>query len=82
MILLPGAPLLRIILVSQILNGILLPPILVFMLVLANRESLMGRFTNGPVYNGVAWATVAALTVLTVMLVVTSLWPGGAILPS
>lgn len=82
MILLPGAPLLRIILVSQILNGILLPPILVFMLVLANRESLMGRFTNGPVYNVVAWATVAALTVLTVMLVVTSLSPGGAILPS
>jgi Mn2+/Fe2+ NRAMP family transporter len=82
MILLPGAPLLRIILVSQILNGILLPPILVFMLVLANRKSLMGRFTNGPVYNVVAWATVAALTVLTVMLVVTSLWPGGAILPS
>jgi Mn2+/Fe2+ NRAMP family transporter len=82
MILLPGAPLLRIILVSQILNGILLPPILVFMLVLANRESLMGRFTNGRAYNVVAWATVAALTVLTVMLVVTSFWPGGALLPS
>ena len=82
MILLPGAPLLQIILVSQILNGVLLPPILVFMLVLANRESLMGRFTNGRVYNVVAWATVAALTVLTVMLVVTSLWPGGALLPS
>jgi Mn2+/Fe2+ NRAMP family transporter len=82
MILLPGAPLLRIILVSQILNGVLLPPILVFMLVLANRESLMGRFTNGRAYNVVAWVTVAALTVLTVLLVVTSLWPGGALLPS
>jgi Mn2+/Fe2+ NRAMP family transporter len=50
--------------------------------VLANRESLMGRFTNGRAYNVVAWATVAALTVLTLMLVVTSLWPGGALLPS
>ena len=48
MILLPGAPLLTIILVSQILNGVLLPFILVFMLLLVNRESLMGGFTNGP----------------------------------
>ncbi len=42
----------------------------------------MGRFTNGRVYNVVAWATVAVLTVLTVLLVVTSLWPGAALLPS
>ena len=82
MILLPGAPLLRIILVSQILNGVLLPVILVFMLLLVNRESLMGRFTNGRAYDLVAWATVAVLIVLTVMLVVTSFLPGAAVLPS
>ncbi len=78
MILLPGAPLLRIILVSQILNGVLLPVILVFMLLLVNRESLMGRFTNGRVYDAVAWATVIGLIVLTGMLVVTSFFPGGS----
>jgi Mn2+/Fe2+ NRAMP family transporter len=78
MILLPGAPLLRIILVSQILNGVLLPVILVFMLLLVNRESLMGRFTNGRVYDAVAWATVVGLIVLTGMLVVTSFFPGGS----
>ena len=78
MILLPGAPLLRIILVSQILNGVLLPVILVFMLLLVNRESLMGRFTNGRAYDAVAWATVVGLIVLTGMLVVTSFWPGGS----
>ncbi len=53
---------------SQILNGVLLPPILVFMLVLANRESLMGRFHERPrLQRGRAWGTVAALTVLTVL---------------
>ena len=78
MILLPGAPLLRIILVSQVMNGVLLPFILVFMLVLVNRESLMGRFVNGRAYNAVAWATVAVLIALTVMMVVTSFLPGGA----
>ncbi len=82
MILLPGAPLLRIILVSQIANGVLLPVILVFMLLLVNRESLMGRFTNGRAYDVVAWVTVAVLIVLTGLLVVTSFWPGAAILPS
>ncbi len=78
MILLPGAPLLRIILVSQILNGVLLPAILVFMLLLVNRESLMGRFTNGRAYDVVAWGTVVGLIALTGMLVVTSFWPGGS----
>jgi Mn2+/Fe2+ NRAMP family transporter len=82
MILLPGAPLLRIILVSQILNGVLLPVILVFMLLLVNREGLMGRFTNGRAYDAVAWATVAVLIVLTGLLVVTSFLPGAAVLPS
>jgi Mn2+/Fe2+ NRAMP family transporter len=82
MILLPGAPLLRIILVSQIANGVLLPVILVFMLLLVNRESLMGRFTNGRAYDVVAWVTVALLIVLTGLLVVTSFWPAAAILPS
>ncbi len=81
MILLPGAPLLRIILVSQIVNGILLPVILVFMLLLVNRQSLMGRFTNGRAYNIVAWGTVLGLIVLTGLLVATSLLPGGAVLP-
>jgi NRAMP (natural resistance-associated macrophage protein)-like metal ion transporter len=75
MILMPGTPLLRIILVSQILNGVLLPFVLVFMLVLINRESIMGRFTNGRAYNLVAWATTVALVVLTILMVVTSLLP-------
>jgi Mn2+/Fe2+ NRAMP family transporter len=76
MILLPGAPLLRIIIVSQIMNGVLLPFVLVFMLLLVNRAGIMGEFTNGRAYNAVSWATVAVLVVLTVLMVVTSLLPG------
>jgi Mn2+/Fe2+ NRAMP family transporter len=71
-ILLPGVPLLRIILFSQVMNGILLPFILVLMVLLINKRALMGEFVNGPIYNVVAWATSAALILLTVVMVVTA----------
>jgi NRAMP (natural resistance-associated macrophage protein)-like metal ion transporter len=71
-ILVPGLPLLRIIVVSQILNGILLPFILIFMVKLINKRSLMGEYTNGRTYNVVTWATTVILIVLTLLMVVTS----------
>ncbi len=71
-ILLPGVPLLRIILLSQVLNGVLLPFILVFMVRLVNRSSLMGEFVNGRLYNAVTWLTIVVLVVLTVVMVATS----------
>ncbi len=77
MILMPGLPLLQIILVSQIMNGVLLPFVLVFMLLLVNRAGIMGEFVNGRAYNLIAWATVVVLVVLTVLMVVTSVLPGG-----
>ncbi len=76
MILMPGAPLLRIILVSQIMNGVLLPFVLVFMLLLVNRPSIMGEFVNGRTYNVIAWATAVVLVLLTLLMVVTSVVPG------
>jgi len=76
MILMPGVPLVQIILVSQILNGVLLPFILVFMVLLINRESLMGTHTNGPIYNAVTWATIAMLIALTGVMVVLNFLPG------
>ncbi len=68
-ILLPGAPLLTIILVSQVMNGVLLPFILIFMLILVNKRSLMGSYVNGPVYNVVSWATTGLVIILTVIMV-------------
>jgi NRAMP (natural resistance-associated macrophage protein)-like metal ion transporter len=77
MILMPGVPLLKIILVSQIMNGVLLPFVLLFMVRLVNDKGLMASFTNGPVYNVIVWATTLVLVGLTALMVVTSFLPGG-----
>ncbi len=74
-ILVPETPLLTIILVSQVMNGILLPFVLVFMLILVNQTSLMGPYRNGAVYNTIAWGTVVLLIGLTATMVVTSFMP-------
>ncbi len=72
MILVPGLPLMRIILVSQVLNGVLLPIILFFMAVLVNRTRVMGKFTNGPVGNLIAWTTIVLVVALSAAMV----WTG------
>lgn len=72
MILVPGVPLLDIILLSQVLNGLLLPVILVFMALLVNRGELMGEFRNGPIGNAVSWTTAVVLAILALMLVGTT----------
>jgi NRAMP (natural resistance-associated macrophage protein)-like metal ion transporter len=63
-VLIPGVPLVSLILVSQEINGLILAAILIFMLVLVNDRRIMGRYVNGPVINVVAYATVALLVVL------------------
>jgi Mn2+/Fe2+ NRAMP family transporter len=68
-ILLPGFPLVQMILVSQIINGVLLPVILVFMTMLINRTSLMKNWTNSRGYNAVSWTAVAVMIGLTLALV-------------
>jgi NRAMP (natural resistance-associated macrophage protein)-like metal ion transporter len=64
-ILLPRIPLFRVMLVSQVVNGLVLPVVLVFMLILVNSRKLMGNYRNGKVFNVVSWVTVAVLVVLT-----------------
>jgi Mn2+/Fe2+ NRAMP family transporter len=56
------------ILLSQDVNGLILPAILVYMLILVNDRRLMGRYTNGRAANAVAGVTVAGLIVLTALL--------------
>lgn len=65
----PGLPLVPIMLVSQIVNGMLLPFILIFMLVLINKRKLMGEWVNGPWFNAVAWGLTVVMILLTVYLV-------------
>jgi NRAMP (natural resistance-associated macrophage protein)-like metal ion transporter len=68
-ILLPRFPLLKIPVLSQVLNGVLLPFVLVFMLLLVNKSSLMGHHVNSRFFNWVAWGTAGVMTVLSVLLV-------------
>lgn len=74
-ILIPNAPLVPIMLWSQVTNGILLPFVLVFMLLLINNKKIMGNYTNSKFFNGVAWSTTGIMVGLTILLVVSSLWP-------
>ncbi len=75
----PGGPFLRFIRPSQILNGLLLPVILVFMALLIRRRELMGEHVNGPVYNFITWSTTVVLVGLALAMAVTSLLPGADI---
>ena len=63
--LIPDLPLLKVILLSQVANGILLPFVLVFMLILINRERLMGEYKNSFAQNAVAWTTAVVMILLT-----------------
>ena len=63
-ILLPNFPLLKITVLSQVINGVLLPFVLIFMLLLANKRGLMGTHVNSPFYNVVAGVTAGVMIVL------------------
>ncbi|MGC1454642.1 MAG: Nramp family divalent metal transporter [Nitrospirota bacterium] len=71
-ILIPNAPLIPIMLISQVVNGVMLPPVLIFMLLLINKKELMGEYINSKMFDIIAWATVVVMIVLTLALVVTS----------
>lgn len=68
-ILVPTFPLVKMILFSQVINGILLPFILIFMTILVNKKRVMKEWTNSRLYNLVAWTSVALMIGLTLALV-------------
>jgi Mn2+/Fe2+ NRAMP family transporter len=72
-ILLPNAPLIKIMFLSQTINGILLPIVLIIMLKLVNSPSIMGEHVNSKRMNIITWITCSILILLTVMLLVTSI---------
>jgi len=74
-ILIPNIPLVWLMIVAQVVNGIILPFTLIAMLFLTNNEKLMGKYVNGNVYNIVIWITVAVMIILTILMVVTTFWP-------
>jgi NRAMP (natural resistance-associated macrophage protein)-like metal ion transporter len=75
--LMPNAPLVMLMVVSSVINGILLPFVLLFALSLVNNKKLMGEYTNPKAYNYITWATVLVIIVLACMMVVTTVVPIG-----
>jgi NRAMP (natural resistance-associated macrophage protein)-like metal ion transporter len=71
-VLIPRLPLIKVIILSQVANGVLIPFVLVFMLILVNRKSLMGDMKNGRWANVVAGSTIVVMIVLTLILLWTS----------
>jgi Mn2+/Fe2+ NRAMP family transporter len=68
-VLIPNFPLVKFSILSQVLNGILLPLVLVFMLKLINKQELMGKYINTRLFNVIAWATAIIVTALSLILV-------------
>jgi NRAMP (natural resistance-associated macrophage protein)-like metal ion transporter len=68
-VLIPNFPLVKFSILSQVLNGILLPLVLVFMLKLINKHDLMGKYTNTRWFNVIAWTTAIIVTALSLVLV-------------
>ena len=65
-VLVPGFPLFRVMVMSQVANGVLLPFVLIFVLLLINDKELMGKYINSRWYNVVAWFTVGTMILLTI----------------
>jgi Mn2+/Fe2+ NRAMP family transporter len=77
-ILIPKAPLLKILILSQVGNGIWLPVVLIFILLLINRRDLMGEHVNTLTFNIIAWASSILMIVLTVVLVYVAIFEPSA----
>jgi Mn2+/Fe2+ NRAMP family transporter len=69
-ILIPNAPLIPITLWSQVINGLLLPVVLVCMILLVNNKKIMGQYVNKPANNVIGWTAVIVLIGLSVTLLI------------
>jgi NRAMP (natural resistance-associated macrophage protein)-like metal ion transporter len=75
-ILLPGAPLIAIMYISQVVNGAVLPFVLIIILLLINDKRLMGEYVNKATFNIIAWGTVVIVLGLTVLMTLEMVFPG------
>ncbi|MDO8746696.1 MAG: Nramp family divalent metal transporter [Thermodesulfovibrionales bacterium] len=76
-ILIPGAPLVFLMILASVVNGILLPFVLIYALSLVNNAKIMGEYVNPKSYNYISWGTIVVIICLTVFFVVTSIMPAG-----
>jgi Mn2+/Fe2+ NRAMP family transporter len=71
----PGLPLIHVLIVTQVINGLLLPVILIAILRLVNSRELMGPYVNGRWYNLAAWLTALIVSALSILLIAVTLFP-------
>jgi Mn2+/Fe2+ NRAMP family transporter len=71
----PGLPLIHVLIVTQVINGMLLPVILIAILLLVNNRELMGVYVNGRLYNFAAWLTALVVSALSILLILVTLFP-------
>lgn len=69
-VIVPNVNLFGIMMLAQVVNGVLLPVLLVFMVLIAGDRHVMGRFANGRVWNGLTWFTIIAVVILTIVMFV------------
>jgi Mn2+/Fe2+ NRAMP family transporter len=74
-VLVPKAPLVFLMVLSAVINGLMLPFVLVFVVRLINNPKIMGEFINSRAYNIISWSTVAAVALLTVLFVFATVFP-------
>ena len=67
-LLIPGLPLVKIAVLSQVVNGMVLPFVLIFMLLLINKKELMGEYVNSHLFNAIAWGTTILVAGLSIAL--------------
>jgi Mn2+/Fe2+ NRAMP family transporter len=77
-VLIPGLPLIQVILATQTLNGVLLPVVLIFLVRLANDRNILGKYTNGRVFNVLSYGTTVVLILMTAALLVASVFGVGS----
>jgi NRAMP (natural resistance-associated macrophage protein)-like metal ion transporter len=74
-VLIPGLPLIHVMFLAQVVNGLLLPVILVFVMLLSRRRALLGDLTSGPLLLGLGWCVTILVSVMSVALVVAYVLP-------
>ncbi|HZU68260.1 MAG TPA: Nramp family divalent metal transporter [Ktedonobacteraceae bacterium] len=72
--LIPGLPIIQVLIILQDLNAAMLPILLVFIILLVNNRRLMGRHVNGIVFNVISWTTVVVISILIILLLLNTIF--------
>jgi Mn2+/Fe2+ NRAMP family transporter len=76
-VLIPGLPLVEVMVLAQVVNALLLPFVLVFVMILASDRNLMGPLASGPFLRSIGWVVTGLLALLSPVLVVTTIFGAG-----